>query len=377
MAGLALLAFLPLVFVVLLVTEETTARQLVFVQVTLVATHTLCRLVLAQQQILGLLVVIERDILPVLLDMAALALRAKITLVRLVIVLLVARDTCRFQLVLVQVALVATLALCRLVLAQQQILSLLVVIERDLLPVLLDVAAFALRAKITLVRLVIVLLVARDTCRLQLVLEQVALVATRALGFLVLAEQGILGLLVVIKEYLLPVLLDVAAFALCTEIALVFIVLLVALVANSRRFAVFLCGLVAAGAFHLLAEVSALQRIIGKEMIEFAMIESGDLRIAPLVFGMAFPAFLARIQTAVIAALPADVLVDLLVALFASLFFLGMSLDDFARHQQYVCLRLHGVHEQEARQGEHAQDRRHSIRPEINMHAPRTRGRSR
>jgi hypothetical protein len=279
------------------------------------------------------------------------------------------------------------------VFAEQQILGLLVVIERDLLPVLLDMAAFALRAKITLVRLVIVLLVARDTGRLQLVLEQVALVATLALCRFVLAQQRILGLLVVVEKYLFPVLLDVAAFALRTQAALVLVILLVALIADNQHFAVFLRGLVAVGALHLFVEVSALQRIIGLAMIELVVIEFGDLRISPLVFGMAFPAFLARIQPPVIAALPADVLADilvaihaqpglralveLLVALFASLFFLDMALDDFARHQQYVCLRLHGEHEQKARQGEHAQERRHSIRPPINMHAPHTRDRPR
>ena len=88
MASLAFLAFLSFVLVVLLVAGETSRLQLVLVQIALVATRALGLLVLAQQRILGL-VVIELDFFPVFLVVARLALRPEVALVRLVVLFLV------------------------------------------------------------------------------------------------------------------------------------------------------------------------------------------------------------------------------------------------------------------------------------------------
>ena len=94
-AGLALLTFLTFVLVVFFVTREAVHRQLVFDQIALVAGSTLQRrrLVLAEKREFGLLVVIEDGFLPIVLVVASLALDAEFTLMRLVVVFLVARDT--------------------------------------------------------------------------------------------------------------------------------------------------------------------------------------------------------------------------------------------------------------------------------------------
>lgn len=94
--------------------------------------------------------------------------------------------------------------------------------------------------------------------------------------------------------------------------------------------------------------MAAFQRKIGFVMIELGMIEFRDLGITTFVIGMTCLAFLGRLDTAVVASFPVDVLanflvaigtkpglrrlVEFLVAFFAAPFFLCMRLDDFARH---------------------------------------------
>lgn len=87
MARPAFLAFLTFVLVVFLMTRETVARQLVLIQIALVAARALGRLVLAQQRILGLLVVIEGCFLPIFLDVTSLALRPEIALVFIILLM--------------------------------------------------------------------------------------------------------------------------------------------------------------------------------------------------------------------------------------------------------------------------------------------------
>ncbi|MHB1115243.1 hypothetical protein [Sideroxydans sp.] len=89
------------------------------------------------------------------------------------------------------------------------------------LPVVLDVAGLTLLAFLALVRLVVILLVTRDAIFLQLVLVQVAFMAVRTLGLLMLAQKRILGLLIVVELDCLPVISNVTGIALDTEVTLV------------------------------------------------------------------------------------------------------------------------------------------------------------
>ena len=178
------------------------------------------------------------------------------------VVLLVTKEAIARQLVLVQVALVAARTLGLLVLVQKRVLGFLVVIEQNLFPVTLDVAAFALRTKLAFVGLVVLFLVAGHAGHLQLVLKQIALVAASALGFLVLADQGVFRFLVVIEQDFFPAFLDVTVLALGPEIAFVLIVLFVAIVAQDRRLAEFLFRFVTILAFNLGIGVFALQGVI-------------------------------------------------------------------------------------------------------------------
>ena len=183
----------------------------------------------------------------------------------------------------------------------------------------------------------------------------------------VLAHQLEFGF-VVIEGYGFPVFFDVALCAVGSQTALVLVVLLVTVVAIAGGIAIFLARLMAVGALHLLFQVTALERVVGFVMVEFGVIEFVDFGIASLVVGMAFFTLLARIHTAVEAALFGEVLADFLVAigtqlrlrvfieflvaLLAILFHLGVALDDFSRHQQFIGLCLKWERKQKARQRE-------------------------
>ena len=132
------------------------------------ASGAFCRwTVLAQQRILGLLVMVEQDFFPVPFGVAGFALRPIVTLV--FVVLGMARVTGHLQLVLVNIALVAGGTFSRwTVFAEQGILGFLVVIKQDFLPALFVMARFALRPKGALV--LVVLGVAGSTSCLQLIL---------------------------------------------------------------------------------------------------------------------------------------------------------------------------------------------------------------
>ena len=159
-------------------------------------------------------------------------------------------------------------------------------IEGNTFPALLGMAALALGAKFSLVPffLVIVLLVAGDALLLELILVQVTLVAFGTLDFLVLAQQRILGLLVVIENALFPALLVVASLALGTEFALVpllsVIVLLVTVVAQLGRVLVLVVDM-ALCTFHLFVLVKQFE-------LGLAVVEMQGL---PVFFLMAILAF--------------------------------------------------------------------------------------
>src|SRR5689334_9516266 len=212
-AAVAFRSELPFVLVVLLVAGDARALQLVAIQVARMAAVAFHLPVLAAQRILGLRVVVERDLRPRLGGVAGLAFLPEAALV--LVVLLVAADA-RHRRFLEDVALVAGLAFHRGVLAEQREARLRV-IEARLLPARLVVAVGARGAERPFV--LVVLLVAGDAGALQLVAVEIARVAALALDLLVLAAQRVLGLRVVVEGDLRPRLGAVAGLALLAEAA--------------------------------------------------------------------------------------------------------------------------------------------------------------
>jgi hypothetical protein len=84
------------------------------------------------------------------------------------VIFFMARETVRFQLILVQIAFVAADTLHFTVLAEQRILGLPVMVEHDLFPALRIMAGFALGTEASLV--LVILFVAGVTIGLQLIL---------------------------------------------------------------------------------------------------------------------------------------------------------------------------------------------------------------
>ena len=253
MAGLAIIAQLPLVLVVFLVAFVTTCRRLGPVQVSLVAAVAFCRrAMLPEQRILGPLVMVEGGVFPIPLDVAAFALRAEAALV--LVILLVARVAGRLELFPVQISLVTAGAFCRrAMLPEQRIPGSLVVVERDALPVPLDVAGFALRTEFALV--LVVFLVA-GAALFRRIFELLPDVAADALHVRMLAQQPVAGF-IVIEVCGLPVFLRVAFRAILAQSALMLVVLLVATVTGACRFPVFCLGGVAVLALDFCIQVRA------------------------------------------------------------------------------------------------------------------------
>ena len=171
--------------------------------------------------------VVEARHLPVFLVVAGLALLALLALV--LVVLLVAVKAIGAQLFLVHKATVAGCALGGDVLAAQRVFGHAVVIENGFLPVLLDVAGFALVAELALVAsFVVILAMARHAEGRGFFLVQDAGMTRRALGRAVFALEGVLGVAVVVEAQRLPVAVGVTGLALVAELALVtlFVVIL-------------------------------------------------------------------------------------------------------------------------------------------------------
>lgn len=116
MAALALLAKRAFVFVVLLVAGIADRRRFGLSHRSLVAAFAFSRFVFSYERILRVLGVIERRHLPICFGVAALADLAEHTLV--VVVFLVAGKAIGFEVLLMQVADVAPLALRHLMLAE-------------------------------------------------------------------------------------------------------------------------------------------------------------------------------------------------------------------------------------------------------------------
>lgn len=338
--------------------------ELVFVQVTLMAASTFQRLgrfVLADQREFGLLAVIEDALFPIFLIVASLTLRTELAFVRFVVILLMTRITqhrCVFELVVW----VTFRTFHFFVLAQQLELGL-IVIEIGHLPIFGGMAILTLVTQLTFVCFVIVFLMTAHASLGNTLVFAVD-VALRTLHIDVFSDQLEFGF-VVIEACALPIFFCVALGAVFTQLAFVrfFIVLLVAGVAHSRRFAEFLARLVAALTLHLLSKVTALQFIVSEFVVEFLVIEFCRFEIAAFVFGMALFTFFAGVDTAMVAFLIAHVLahilmtihtqlrlrllVELLVTQLTLLFFFDVSFDDITGHQQLVRLRLQRQCEQE------------------------------
>ena len=311
MAGFALRPEGTFVFVVLGVTRVTGHLQLVFIQIPFVATCALCLAVLPQQRIFGLLIVVEQNFFPAFFEVAGFALRPECALV--FVVLGVARVAGHLQLVFIQIPFVATGALRLTVFPQQRILGLLVVVEQNLFPAFLDVAGFAFWPKVSFV--FVVLLVTRITL-LGRIFVFVADMATEAFHVHMLAQQFVIGL-VVIEFSRFPIFFHVALGAIGSQSAFVFVVLLVATVADDRRIPVFFSGQMAVLALDLLIQVFVLQQEIRLCMIKLFGIEFSDAGVAPFMFGMAFLAFLLFLDASMVTVFFVNILCHIFVAIFA------------------------------------------------------------
>src|SRR5581483_1247245 len=351
MALLALRSECPLVLVVLLVTGDA-ARGSVLERRRRMALFALDLDVRAEQR-KAREAVVEARVLPRAFAMAALALVALLALV--LVVFPVAGDAGARELVAVEVAGMAAVALHRGVFAAQRISGVAVVVEQQRAPVLLAVTGRAFFAVARLVH--VVLLVARDAGRRKLLFIKKPGVAAFALREAMFAAQRILGIAVVIEQDDFPVFVGVATLALGpelglvrvvlavtrdalrrrslepwigvtiatidvamlarqrkarlaviearlfpfdvgmavgarrTEAALVFVVLLVACHALGRRLAKFLARLVAVAAFDFRSRVRAFEKEIGHPMIERARVERGDVHVAAFMLGVARAAF--------------------------------------------------------------------------------------
>lgn len=127
-----------------------------------------------------------------------------------------------------------------MVLSKQWEFGFFVMIEQDVFPIPLGMAALTLGAKTSFV--LVILPMARDAIGLQLVLVQVSLVTTDAFHFMVFAEQRVFGFLVVIEQDLFPFPICVAGFALGTKGTFVLVVLFMALVTLLRSVLIFFIG---------------------------------------------------------------------------------------------------------------------------------------
>ena len=263
-AAVALLPFLPLVFVVLQMASDTRRGQLVAEQVPGMAAVTAHRDMLAAQRIPGLAIVVERRRLPHRFDVARRALLAVATLMR--VVLTVARDANGGRFFLEQKTGVAPLAFGEPVFAFQPILRVAIVIERDSLPIAVGMATFAARTEALLV--LVVLAMAGHALR-RGALERRVGVARAARYIDVFAGERKAGL-TVIKPRGFPVGLGMAVAAAAAETAAVLVVFLVTSNTVDGRVAELLSRQVAMAALDLRIRMRAAQQEIGLPMIECA-----------------------------------------------------------------------------------------------------------
>lgn len=152
-AGLTFFALLSLVDIVEQVTADTLHFQLLFIDILLfMARRAFCLAVLAAQFELGVTVVIKFNPVPGLFSMTVLAFLSETTGV--LVIVLMAGVTIRFNLDLVGILLMAGLTGYLVMASTQWKLGVLVVIEVELLPLPRSVALLAVLAIGTLVHIV-------------------------------------------------------------------------------------------------------------------------------------------------------------------------------------------------------------------------------
>ena len=190
---------------------------------------------------------VELSLLPGSLVVASLALPALLLLVH--VVFAVATVTVGLQMLLVDTAGVTGGALGRLMLEMQGVFGVVVVIEGDRFPALLDVAGLAFLTELAFVALFVVVLLMAGVAGLRRVLVVLILVAGLALHVEVLAQQRVVGLAVIEAKFL-PGPFDVTVGTLLAQPPLVDVVLAMTAIAGVRRIAVLGTRFVAILAFY-------------------------------------------------------------------------------------------------------------------------------
>ena len=260
--GLTLFTIRAFVFVIFFVTGVAGCRSLDFVELSLMTAFASGCLVLAPQRVFRIPIVVERNGLPVLLEVTSFALFPEVPFV--FVVFLVTGVAGRRSLLFVEVAFVTALTLGGRMFALEQVLGVAIVIENDRLPNRFHVTGLALRTKVPLV--FVVLLVAGNTGCRGFFTGDWLLMAAFALNLGVLTLEWILRVLVMVKRGGLPILLTVTGLALGTEHALMVVILLVTGITIHRRVLVPFVGMTVF-AFHL--RMFATQQEAGLAVVKF------------------------------------------------------------------------------------------------------------
>lgn len=246
----ALRALCALVGVIVLVTRETVAFQLHFVNRLDVAGSTLGFPVRTDQCVAGVFLMIEMHIGPAAAGVTGLAALSEMTLV--IVVFPVAGDARHVEFVGERVVAVAAIAILLRMLAIQWEIRIAIVIEARIVPAPRVVAVAALVAAAAIVRIVFRMAVVAFSRR---ILKRIVGMAVQALGLLVLADQRIIGG-VVIELDIVPFHRGVAVAAGRPQRLAVRVMFFVAGIAVAGRIAMFLVLRVARGtlALGMLAE---------------------------------------------------------------------------------------------------------------------------
>lgn len=285
------MAFLTLVFVVLLMASEAGGREFLLVEEAGVACDALSGCVLPPECVLRVLVVIEGTHVPRLFGVAGLALVAELALMSLLlIVVAMTGDAGRWRLLPVQETGMAAGTLRGGMSALQAVPRVPVVIEDDLLPAPIPVTDRAFLAKFSLVTgLLIVGTMTPDALKRRALELRIAVTLLAAHVHMLARERKFR--LAVVEARFLPVALGVTTGAVLAERALVCVVFFVAAIAVRGRVTPLCTGFVAIATRDPGIGVPTAQHEIGQAMIKGLFVQRRDVRLAPLVVGVAFAAF--------------------------------------------------------------------------------------
>lgn len=296
--------------------------------------------------VLGIPVVIECDRRPVLGNMAVIALLTEMAL--MIVFLEVTRNAGDFQRVRERILAMTIITSKTHMAAVQRKLGVTVMIETRVVPIRRIVAIFAVFSASSVVG--IILLVASEAGRRRQS-ESVVRMAIQTSDFLVLAEQRVIGR-VVVEFDLLPISRRMAVSTCLTKVALVHIIVTVAINAQTGRLAEFLAVFVAVRAFHV--DMLAIEMKVGHIVVKGFFLQHDDNRIPSFMFrvtGLALLALHFRKQS-----VKAHYLLDIgrnIFVTFDTLRILalllersmarrtfpldiGMPLDHLARHNQFL-----------------------------------------